>query len=324
MWKKIAGYGVLGLVCLAGTGSAYMYFRQPEMRPAANVHVRMTPERIARGKYIFTLADCDGCHSQHDETKVYRPVVESGRGRGQKLEMDGMPGSVVAPNITPDIETGIGSWSDGEKLRAIREGIDREGKALFPMMPYTNYRHMSDEDAESLVAYLNTLQPIRNQLPGTKLDFPVNLIIKGSPSPVSEPIPTPDQSNVVRYGEYLATMGSCQECHTPFSKGSEDSSKRLAGGRLFSGLGYSVVSSNITPDNDTGIGNWTEAYFRERFTRHRTMKAEDLPAITKETFTLMPWRHLAQLPDSDLNALYAYLRSRPAISNRVTAHPAAK
>lgn len=139
MWKKIAGYTLLTIVLVAGAGMAYLYFRKPASVPATGIRVAMTPERVARGKYIYTLADCDGCHSQRDITKQYWPVVASGRGRGNFLGKEG-PILLSIPNITPDKETGIGTWTDGEKIRAIREGIHKDGSALFPMMPYTEYR----------------------------------------------------------------------------------------------------------------------------------------------------------------------------------------
>jgi mono/diheme cytochrome c family protein len=315
MWKKITGYTLLTLFSVATGGFAYFYFRKPASRPPADIRVASTPDRIVRGKYIFQLADCDGCHSPRDPSKLYLPVIEARRGSGQIIPEEGLPGSVVASNITPDRETGIGTWTDGEKIRAIREGIGRDGRALFPMMPYTMYRHMSDEDVQALVAYLNTLAPVRNELPATKIDFPVNLLIQGEPQPVTRRVLTPSPSNPIVYGEYLATVGVCEGCHTT------GASKRLAGGRKFDIAGYSVVSANITPDRETGIGNWTLEYFLERFRRHRNVPVDLLPANTKEQFTLMPWRNLSQLPDRDLAAIYAYLMSRPPIENRVNPHP---
>jgi hypothetical protein len=116
-------------------GLAYLYLRKPAQAPPSTVKVAMTPERIARGKYLFeNVSDCDGCHSQRDFTRFDGPVVPTGRGRGSNLSelIPALPGTVVASNITPDIETGIGGWSDGEKIRAIREGISRDGRALSP------------------------------------------------------------------------------------------------------------------------------------------------------------------------------------------------
>src|SRR5262249_47604459 len=153
MWKKIILIILLILVVGVGGGIAFLSLKKPAQVPPSSIKVAMTPERIARGKTLFVnIADCDGCHSERDFTRVGGPIVESGRGKGNVLSsvISGLPGTIVAPNLTPDPETGLGKWTDGEKIRAIREGIDRDGRGLFPMMPYTGYRSMSDEDVESL------------------------------------------------------------------------------------------------------------------------------------------------------------------------------
>ena len=321
MWKKIIGYTLAALVTVAAAAFAFLYFRKPASQPPARLSVAMTPERIARGKYIYTLADCDGCHSRHDQTKLYLPVTANGQAVGQVMEEDGLPGRIVPSNLTTDRETGIGAWTDGEKMRAIREGIGRDGRALFPMMPYQLFRNMSDEDVQSLVAYLNTLKPVHNPLPATQVAFPVSLLIRSEPKPVTASISTPPRTNQIAYGEYLATLGVCEGCHTPFDKGSFVWSKRLAGGRTFSFKGFRVVSANLTPDRDSGIGNWNVDYFLERFTRHRNVPVEALPQVNKEQWTLMPWRNLSQLSNEDLSAIYAYLKSLPPTFNKIVTHP---
>jgi cytochrome c553 len=224
------------------------------------------------------------------------------------------------PNITPDPETGIGTWTDGEKIRAIREGIHKDGSALFPMMPYEEYRYMADEDVHALVAYLNSLPPVRHESPRPTLSFPLPLLIKGTPQPVTKPVALPDRSNQVQYGEYLTTIGVCVVCHTQAERGSMDRTKLFAGGRRFDVLGNTVITSNITPDKQTGIGDWDLDRFLKRFHEHR-VSAETLPAFDKQLFTLMPWRELALLPDDDLSAIYAYLRTQRPVENKVVPHP---
>src|SRR5206468_11541394 len=134
------------------------------------------------------VADCLGCHSDHTDGFGF-PVKPGTEGEGgfpfdAKL---GVPGLVCAQNITPDPETGLGRWSDDEILRAMREGVDRNGDALFPMMPYQHFRYMSDEDAKSIVVYVRTLKPIHNQVPPKHLDFPVHFIAKFIPKPLHGP-----------------------------------------------------------------------------------------------------------------------------------------
>ena len=106
------------MAAIGGGGFAYLSLRSPNLLPPESIQVRMTPENIARGEYLFTvLADCDGCHSERDLSKFSAPVIARGRGRGWQFPKEiGLPGDVVARNITPDVETGIGTWTDGEKI----------------------------------------------------------------------------------------------------------------------------------------------------------------------------------------------------------------
>ena len=135
----------------------------PALAPPANITVDISPERVARGKYLYTVvADCDSCHGERDYSRLYAPVTASGK--GSVLVLQGLPGKMVAPNLTLDRETGLGSWTDGEKIRAFREGISKDGHPLHPTMPYPSYFYMSDVDVQSLVAYMNGMPAIRNRL----------------------------------------------------------------------------------------------------------------------------------------------------------------
>jgi mono/diheme cytochrome c family protein len=325
MLKKILLVILLVLVFTVAAGAAFLYLRKPAQSAPSSIKVAMTPERIARGKYIFeNLSDCDGCHSQHDFTRFDAPIVASGRGQGNVMSsiVKGLPGTVVAPNITPDPETGIGKWTDGEKIRAIREGVDNTGRALFPMMPYPNFKSMSDEDVEAVVAYMNSLPPVKNPLPVTKLDFPVGLFIKFAPSPESGPVPPANRGNQLKYGEYLVTVGGCGDCHTPLENGRPVAGKTLAGGREFATPYGTVLSANITPDQETGIGKWTEDFFRKKFYDYREYAASGPPPLSgPQAFTLMPWLSLSQLPPEDLGAIYAWLRTVKPVHNYVEMHP---
>src|SRR5436853_176276 len=110
MWKKIVGAASAIFLLAGGCGLGYLYFRKPAIAAPPAIQVKMTPERIARGKHLFErVMDCDGCHSEHDESRFGRPVVETGRGKGFVFPAEmGMPGTVVAANITPDRATGLG------------------------------------------------------------------------------------------------------------------------------------------------------------------------------------------------------------------------
>ena len=326
MWKRVLLWIVLCAIVVGGGTVAWLVLRRPSQVAAAAIKVPMTPERIARGKYIFqNLADCAGCHSQRDFSRVAGPEVVSGRGRGNVLSdmMHSLPGTVVAPNITPDPETGIGKWTDGEKIRAIREGVDRDGRALFPMMPYTQYRNMSDEDVQAVVAFLDSLPPVRYPLPVTRLNFPVNVFIKFAPQP-SGSVPPPNHGDTLKYGEYLVTIGGCVDCHTPQQKGQPVPGMDFAGGQPFPTTLGTVVSANITSDLDTGIGKWDEDFFLKKFGEYRDYAEQGPPPSPgPQAFTLMPWLGMSHLEPADLKAIYAYLRTVKPVRHYVERHPGA-
>ena len=309
---RILKYAALAVAIVAAAAVSYLFAYKPAAAPPARVTIERTPDRLARGRYLFTLGDCDGCHSERDFSRFNGPVVEGRRGVGTVLPKDmGLPGLIAPPNITPDPETGIGAWTDGEKIRAIREGIGRDGRNLFPMMPYANFRNMSDEDVYSLVAYLDSLPPVKHRVPRTQVDFPVSLLIKSAPKPAGHVAP-PERWNKRKYGEYLVTVGGCRDCHTPSFGGGE---------RFQAAPGVAVVSANISPDKATGIGRWSEDYFVERFKQYRDYAENGPPPAGPSSFTLMPWLNLTQLPDEDLRAIYAFVSSQKPVSKAVETHP---
>jgi mono/diheme cytochrome c family protein len=326
MWKKLLILTLLLIILVPAGGLAFLYLRKPVAAPPPDIRVPMTPERIARGKALFeTICDCGGCHSRRDFTRFGGPVVAAGIGEGTLLSAfeQGLPGVVVAPNITPDRETGIGSWTDGEKIRAIRDGVDRNGRALFPMMPYAGFRKMSDDDVQAVVAYLNSLPPVRNPLPQTALQFPIGLMIKSVPQPAGQ-VPPPDRSNPRKYGEYLVTLGGCAECHTPFERGQPVAAKVFAGGQKFESIAGTVVTANITQDLETGIGKWSEDFFLKKFYDYKDYVEHGPPQVSdRRSFTVMPWLSFSQLPPEDLRAIFTYLRTVKPVRNLVETHPGA-
>jgi len=183
----------VALVAIAGA-AIFLGLKKPNMRPAAEMRIEATPERIERGRYLArNVSDCLGCHSELDPTKFGMPVKPGTEGSGGFVftKAEGVPGRVAARNITPDAATGIGNWSDGEIVRAIREGVRHDGTPLFPMMPYPDYKSMSDDDVQAIVAYLRTLPARQHSVPERKLDFPVSLLVKFMPHPVDGIMPPP-------------------------------------------------------------------------------------------------------------------------------------
>ena len=329
--KKIL-IGVVAVVVLVpAVAFAYLKTMKPAQRPAPTEAIEATPERIARGKYLSeTVVGCVQCHSEFDFEHYTIPEVPGSEYAGGfcfDKEVAGFPGKVCAQNLTPDKETGIGAWTDGEILRAFREGVSRDGHALFPMMPYPYLRTMSDEDAKSVVVYLRTLPAVKKETPAGFIDFPVNLFIKFEPKPLDAPVPEPDHKDTVAYGKYLATL-ACLECHTPVDSTMHPvAGKEYSGGREFDMSskfpGMKFASANITPDEETGMGQKSRENFIAVFKsfsdpEYRAMK------VPGSANTLMPWIRFSQLTEEDLGAIYDYLRTVPAMKNAVERRPPPK
>lgn len=323
---KVLGVAALAVVAIAAIGVSYLALRKPAQRPAPVVKVEATPERVARGKYlVHHVSICFDCHSER--TYAYALPFKPGReGVGGFVwnEQIGFPGTLAAANLTPDPETGLGQWTDGEILRAMREGVDREGKALFPIMPYGHYRHMSDEDAQSIVAYLRTLAPQRYAEPEKSIDPPMNFIEKFVPQPLESPVPPPDRSNEVAYGQYLVTIAACGDCHTPKEKGKPVPGMEFAGGFEMHTPEFRVVTANITPHPSTYMGTATREQFIGRFRAFAGYTTETAPQAEKGKNTLMPWIAYSGMTDEDLGAVYAYLKTLAPVENKVDPFPDAE
>jgi mono/diheme cytochrome c family protein len=313
----LAALGVI-VIAVAG-GAAWLSLALPRSRPAVDTAVEITPARIARGRYLAEhVILCTECHSDRDWGRYGAPArAPLGAGRSTCLaagsDMAGLdasfPGRLCFPNITPDRDTGTGAWTDGELLRALREGVDRHGEALFPTMPYFIFSAMADEDARSIVAWLRSLPAVSHAQPAKQLDFPVNLFIRLGPKPLRAPVPAVDPHDPVRYGEYLATIGRCIFCHTPRQGRAMQpvAGKLLAGGVEFRGPFGVLRSSNLTPDA-SGLGAMTREEFIALFRRNGAAR-EVAPADN----TLMAWASYAGMTDEDLGAIHAYLQTVPPV-----------
>lgn len=266
-----------------------------------------TAARLERGRYIVEgPAHCFQCHSEVNwEAPGAQPKPEK-KGAGTPFIEDGMDW-LVAPNITPDVETGAGSWTDAQFARAIREGIGHDGRRLFPMMPYMNFRQMSDEDLASVVVYIRSINPVRNKVPQTILPD----ALKGSlppHEPLTASVPGPDMSNPVERGKYLVTLGNCMSCHTPMRKGQFIEELAFGGGMAFKGPWGEVTSANITPD-PSGISYYDEALFV------KTLRTGQVGA--RKLNSIMPWGYFRNMTDDDLKAIFAYLKTLPPVQHRI-------
>ena len=284
-------------------------FIGPQARALTSHQFERTPQRLERGKYLFTASTgCTGCHSLHDWNTHGGPVLAGGEGVGQVMWFSDLPGRIVAPNITPDPETGSGRWTDDQLARAIREGIGHDGRALFPMMPYEEFRHMSDEDLASIVVYMRSLPPVRHELPKTEIIFPVKYLIRNVPQPITEPVSSPERSDPVKWGQYLVTIASCTECHTPRLRGEVVRGMEYGGGFMLKGPWGAAAGANITPDA-SGIAYYDESLFIQAM-RTGYVKARKLNSI-------MPFDEFGKLTDDELKAMFAYLRTLKPVKHRV-------
>lgn len=306
---------VLGLAAIF----LLVFVKGPKIIPTkvgkpTEINIDLTEERIARGKYLANhVWVCMECHSQKNDHFYSEPVKPGTEGMGGLL-FDSEFGEIYASNITP---YEIDHWTDGELVRAITEGVNKNGDALFPFHPYTLYGSKDVEDVYSVIAYLRTLPSIHNDVPKRNTKLWANIMVRFMPKP-SEYQAKPDPKNTVAYGEYLA--GVCSRCHTPQIHGKPDPNKFFAGGLDHPLSDDEIIrSSNLTPDMETGIGNKSKENFIGIFKAFDSDDAKEIliPEGEKEADSAMPWTQFAGMTKEDLGAIYDYLQTLPPIKNRV-------
>ncbi len=243
---KILKITLLVVVLVVAGLLTYVKTALPNVGPAPDMKITATPEMIARGEYLANhVMLCVDCHSTRDWTKFSGPLTTPVRGNGGEAfdQRFGFPGSYVAKNITP---FNLGKWTDGEIFRTITTGVNKDGKALFPVMPYKYYAQLDEEDIKSVIAYLRTLPSVESHPAESVPDFPLNFIINTIPTKANlqkRPLP----SDSLAYGKYMITASGCRECHTKQVKG-KVVGQEFAGGFEFNlGNGKMVTSANITP-----------------------------------------------------------------------------
>jgi hypothetical protein len=249
----------IAVVLVLGIGGLVtkFYLLSPKMRAAPDVKAPSSPEVIEKGKYLANhVFVCTGCHSEVQENLPGEPIVPETLGRGRDFgdHPDVFPGRIRARNLTPDPDTGLGKWTDGEILRAMREGVSRDGRVLFPMMPYRTYgAAMGDDEALAVIAYLRSLPPVKHDPGLTSVNFPVSMFIRAVPAPVTTPAPAaPDVTkDPLARGRWLLKVCSCGDCHDTAKLPSMEKipGKELAGGMPFKIPGKGTFySANITSD----------------------------------------------------------------------------
>jgi mono/diheme cytochrome c family protein len=282
-WPGVILGGILTLlmglvVVVTAMGMLKLYV--PRSFPVADIIVEKTPERIARGQYLASII-CVDCHTTNQELPL--------SGGKNLTDTTGMPlGTIYAANLTPAGE--ISSWSDGEIIRAIREGTHQNGRPL--LMPITTFRHFSDEDVQSLVAYLRSQPAVQNQTPQTNPSLLTALFLGAGllnidSKPVESVSAPPKEANAV-YGEYVLNIMSCKDCH----------GANLQGGKPPLPQGPNLGA----------VKGWTQEQF---FTAIRTGTTPEGRALS----TVMPWKVYRLMDDVELAALFEYIKSGQVAEN---------
>jgi mono/diheme cytochrome c family protein len=255
---------------------------------------------VERGEYLTRAADCMVCHTAENGTPF-------AGGRAFVLPF----GTIYSTNITPDVDTGIGSYTDADFLDAVRKGIGRGHAKLYPAMPYPSYALMSDADALAIMAYLFTIKPISASTPKNALIFPFNqrsLMIVWSAlfNPDKRYEPHVDRSAEWNRGAYLVeAMGHCGECHTPRNLFFALNNRQKFGGTVQAGW----RAYNITADRSGGVGAWSDADLKH----YLTMGHADGRGTAAGPMGEAVDASLKYLKPSDITAMVTYLRSVPGV-----------
>lgn len=296
-----------------GWGTYYSAWRLavgPRKRPLRNMVFERTEGRRLRGQYLAEgMLACFRCHSDRDWTQEGGPVAAGKKGAGHIFDKEDIP-SLVAPNITPDAETGAGRWTDDMLARAIREGIGHDGRTLHPQMWSAAFSKLPDEDVAAIVVYLRSIPPIRNPLSHTVLTMSQKFRFNTRPEPILDARPQPSFSTPKERGEFLEYAADCAGCHTDwYHPGSAVNGQLFAGGNLIDApTGEKIFSPNLTPD-PSGISYYDDNLFLQVI---RTGKVG-----ARKLHGVMPWAFYRNMSDDDLKAVFAWLRSQTPVKHIV-------
>ena len=314
MKKLLRGiiYLVLGVVFMAICFVGFLEVRGVPKYDAPkipDIKVEVTPERVATGAKIASV-QCIFCHKSPDGKVSGKHVTD-------------MPpefGEIHSANITQSKEHGIGNWTDGEIIYFLRTGVRKNGQFAPIYMP--KYPHLSDEDIKCIVAWLRSDQPAVQASESPTIKPSPSLLVKflclvaWKPLPYpSNPIPQPDTTNIKEYGKYLVVgRYDCWTCHSADFKtlnfiNPEKTAGYCQGGNTMYNLeGKKMFTANISPDEKTGIGSWTEDDFRSAMHESKSKSGKTL------RYPMLPY---TALTDQEVTAIWQYLRSIPKCCNEV-------
>ena len=259
--------------------------------------VAATPKAavLERGKYLMEgVVACGNCHMARGDKG--QPLPEKGLSGG--MVFDEPPFKAIAANITPDPQTGIGKWTDAQLALAIREGVRPDKSVIGPPMPVPFYRHLSDDDLAAVIAYLRAQPAVKIAQPKSKY----NIALPANYGAPVKSVKAPPASDQRAYGEYLANIGHCMDCHSPRDeKGMLHLENRGAGGQIFKGPWGVSVSRNLTP-HPTGLKDFSDAQIIQSV-------REGVDRSGQPYMPPMGFAFYKTISDADMAALIAYLRS---------------
>ena len=253
------------------------------------------PALLERGKYLMeSVVACGNCHVARDDKG--QPLFEKGLSGG--MVFDDVPFKAVAANITPDRDTGIGKWTDAQLAKAIREGVRPDKSIIGPPMPIEFYRNLSDTDLAAIIAYLRAQPAVKSAVPKSKYNMP----LPPSYGPALKHVKAPAAGNTVQYGEYLANIGHCMDCHTPRdTKGMLQHANLGAGGQSIKGPWGESITRNLTP-HESGLKGWTDAQITKSVREGTDRNGQPYRPP-------MAFDFYKNISDADMSALITYLRS---------------
>jgi mono/diheme cytochrome c family protein len=277
--------------------------------PYPEIHASSDPAVIGRGRYlVYGPAHCVACHTNNDEQEAIKAGAMPPLAGGGRFSFP--LGSFWTPNLTPDVETGVARFSDGELARVLRHGVMPDGRAALPFM---EFHDLSEEDLTAVISFLRSQPAVRRAVPQHHYTFLGKAVMAFLIKPIgpSKPVraKSPAEEATVERGAYLANnVAGCVECHTRRSEvDGHYVGAPFSGGNVFPVEGDPntiLVTPNLTPSQTGRITSWPEEQFVGRF---------GVGAGVPHTH--MPWRLYQRMSDTDVRAIYRYLRSLPPSNN---------
>jgi mono/diheme cytochrome c family protein len=280
------------------------------MNSAGAANAQSNNELAAKGQYIFAVAGGCACHTEPKGTP-------HAGGRAFPIPL----GIVYSTNITQDKETGLGEWTDAQIHNAMVKGIRRDGTRILPVMPYEKYSGMAQEDLKTMIAYMRTFKPVKKATPPLKSWVPLMRSL-GTPAYLQlfgrfYTAPSQAPTNGIQRGRYLVDhVAICGDCHTPRNFiGVPQHSLYLAGATEKNGpLGEAVP--NITPDKETGIGEWRRQDIADLLLTGIKPDGDNVQGLMAEVIEGTPHGY-KEMKKDDALAIADYLKSIPPIKNKV-------